>query len=55
LPSRSPAQNNFDDLKAFGAKTISVSMMYNAGHPVAEEPHYHVILWHVPQDEANLE
>jgi hypothetical protein len=25
-----------------------VDVMYNAGHPGVEEPHIHVVLWHVP-------
>ena len=32
----------------------SVSMYYNAGHPGVEKPHYHVVLWHVPEDQAKL-
>jgi hypothetical protein len=24
---------------------------YNAGHPGVPEPHYHVILWYVPEDQ----
>jgi len=41
------AQKKFDDLKAPGGKVVSVDMYYNAGHPGVEEPHYHIILWHV--------
>jgi hypothetical protein len=41
------AHKKIDDLKAPGGKVVSVDMYYNAGHPGVEEPHYHVILWHV--------
>lgn len=41
------------DLKATGGKVDHVSMYYNAGHPGVEEPHYHIVLWHVSKkDEA---
>ena len=32
----------------------SVSMYYNAGHPGVEKPHYHIVLWHVPENQAKL-
>ena len=49
------AQKKFDDLKAAGGKVDHVDMYYNAGHPGVAEPHYHVVLWHVPQaDEARV-
>ena len=49
------AQKKFDEL-AVGPdqKVVSVSMYYNAGHPGVEKPHYHVVLWHVPEDQAKL-
>jgi hypothetical protein len=37
----------FEDLKAPGGKVDHVDMYYNAGHPGVEEPHYHVVLWHI--------
>ncbi|HET9149985.1 MAG TPA: DUF5602 domain-containing protein [Alphaproteobacteria bacterium] len=41
------------DLKAPGGKVDHVTMYYNAGHPGVEEPHYHIVLWHVSKkDEA---
>jgi hypothetical protein len=41
------------DLKAPGGNVDHVSMYFNAGHPGVEEPHYHVVLWHVSnKDEA---
>jgi len=41
------AQKKIEDLKAPGGKVVSVDMYYNAGHPGVEEPHYHIVLWHV--------
>ena len=37
----------FDDLGTSGALVDHVDVVYNAGHPGVEEPHVHVILWHV--------
>ncbi len=49
------AQKQFDDL-AVGDETVeSVDLYYNAGHPGVETPHYHVVLWHVAKDAAELE
>ena len=49
------AQKKFDDL-AVGARTVvDVDMYYNAGHPGVETPHYHVVLWHVPESDAKLQ
>lgn len=48
------AHRKFDGLDAPGLKTVSVDMYYNAGHPGVEEPHYHVVLWHVPPADARL-
>jgi hypothetical protein len=45
------AQNNFADLASPGGNVDHVSLNYNAGHPGVEEPHYHIILWHVPKSE----
>jgi len=36
------------DLKAPGGNVDHVSLYFNAGHPGVEEPHYHIILWHIP-------
>ena len=44
---------SFDDLSAPGGDVDHVDVYYNAGHPGVEEPHAHVVLWHVPAaDEA---
>jgi hypothetical protein len=45
------AHKKIEDLKAPGGKVVSVDMYYNAGHPGVEEPHYHIVLWHVPNGE----
>ncbi|TXR47066.1 DUF5602 domain-containing protein [Phyllobacterium endophyticum] len=45
----------FDDLAAPGGNVDHVDVYYNAGHPGVEEPHVHVVLWHVPTaDEARV-
>jgi len=49
------AQKKIDGLMAPGGNVDHVAMYYNAGHPGVEEPHYHIVLWHVPQaDEASV-
>jgi hypothetical protein len=43
------------DLGAVGAPVDHVDLYYNAGHPGVEQPHYHIVLWHVPKaDEAAI-
>jgi hypothetical protein len=50
------AQQKFDELAVGPDQTVqSVSMYYNAGHPGVEKPHYHVVLWHVPENQAKLQ
>jgi hypothetical protein len=45
----------FEDLAAPGGNVDHVDVYYNAGHPGVEEPHVHVVLWHVPAaDEAKV-
>jgi hypothetical protein len=49
------AKKKIDDLAAPGSKVDHVDFYYNAGHPGVEEPHYHVVLWHVSKaDEAKV-
>ena len=44
-----------DGLDVPGGKVDHVDMSYNAGHPGVEEPHYHLILWHIKKaDEARV-
>lgn len=48
------AQKEFADLAAPGDVRVDhVSLYYNAGHPGVPEPHYHVILWHIPASEQS--
>jgi hypothetical protein len=47
-------QKKLDDLAAPGGKVDHVSMYYNAGHPGVQEPHYHVVLWHVSKSQEQL-
>jgi hypothetical protein len=49
------SQKKFDDLEVGAAKVVDVDMYYNAGHPGVEEPHYHVVLWHVAEGDAKLQ
>jgi len=48
------SQKKFDDLAAPGGKVDHVSIYYNAGHPGVPDPHYHVVLWHVPKAQESL-
>jgi hypothetical protein len=48
------AHRKIEDLKAPGGKVVSVDMYYNAGHPGVPEPHYHVVLWHVPNGDERV-
>ena len=48
-------QKTFDDLSAPGGHVDHVSLYFNAGHPGVPDPHYHIVLWHVPkQQEARV-
>jgi len=42
------------DLAAPGGKVDHVSLYFNAGHPGVPDPHYHIVLWHVPKSEEQL-
>jgi hypothetical protein len=49
------ADKKFADLGAPGGTVDHVDIYYNAGHPGVEEPHEHIVLWHVPvADEARV-
>jgi hypothetical protein len=42
-------------LAAPGGNVDHVDIYYIAGHPGVPEPHYHIVLWHVPKaDEASV-
>jgi hypothetical protein len=47
-------QKKFGDLAAPGGNVDHTTLYYNAGHPGVQEPHYHVVLWHVPKDQEAL-
>ncbi|MGH6974098.1 MAG: DUF5602 domain-containing protein [Stellaceae bacterium] len=47
------AQKGFS-LAAPGGRVDHVSLYFNAGHPGVEEPHYHIVLWHVSKAEESL-
>lgn len=49
------AQQSFDGLGVGDATVVATDLHYNAGHPGVEEPHYHIVLWHVSPEEAELE
>ncbi len=44
------AHKKLDDLKVAKEKVDHVDLYYNAGHPGVAEPHYHIVLWYVPED-----
>lgn len=47
------AHKKFDDLSvAKDMKVDHVDMYFNAGHPGVPEPHYHVILWYIPESKT---
>lgn len=48
------AHKNMGELAAPGGKVDHVAIEFNAGHPGVEEPHYHIVLWHVPKAEEKL-
>jgi hypothetical protein len=49
------AGTNFDNLANPAGTVDHVDVYYNAGHPGVEEPHAHVVLWHVAiADEARV-
>ena len=53
--SQMTADTSFDDLAAPGGDVDHVDIYFNAGHPGVEEPHEHIVLWHVPAaDEASV-
>lgn len=53
--SQMNADTSFDDLLAPGGTVDHVDIYFNAGHPGVEEPHEHIVLWHVPAaDEASM-
>lgn len=48
-------QSKWTGLDARGREVERVGVTYNPGHPGVDEPHYHITLWHVPKQQADLE
>ncbi len=48
------AQESFTGLDVAGTEVQSVDMYYNAGHPGVDKPHYHIVLWHVNAEMADV-
>ena len=49
------AKKRLDGLDAPGGRVDHVNMYHSGGHPGVEDPHYHVVLWHVAKaDEARV-
>lgn len=48
------AEKKFSELAAPGGRVDHVSLYFNAGHPGVPEPHYHIVLWHVSQQQESL-
>lgn len=46
-------QESFEDLGTSGRPVDHVDVRYNPGHPGVDQPHYHVVLWHISPDEAD--
>ena len=44
----------FNGLAVAGDNVHSVDMYYNAGHPGVDVPHYHIAIWHVDPQSADL-
>lgn len=43
------AHKAFENLATAKEKVDHVDLVYNAGHPGVEKPHYHIVLWHIPK------
>lgn len=48
------SHKTFVDLPAPGGRVDHISIDFNAGHPGVEEPHYHIVLWHVSKAQESL-
>ena len=49
------AHKIFEHLAVGGGAVREVDFYYTPGHPGVDQPHYHVVLWHVPKETAELE
>lgn len=48
------ARKTFEHLAVGDGTVQDVDFYYTPGHPGVEQPHYHVVLWHVPEESAKL-
>jgi len=48
------SQKAFADFAAPGGKVDHITISYNAGHPGVPDPHYHIVLWHIPKAQEQL-
>jgi hypothetical protein len=48
-------RKKFEHLPVGDRIVRDVDLYYTPGHPGVEQPHYHYILWHVPEETAKLE
>jgi hypothetical protein len=48
-------RKRFEHLAVGDPDVQEVDFYYNPGHPGVDEPHYHVVLWHVPPESAKLQ
>lgn len=49
------AKKRLDDLDAPGGRVDHVNMYHSGGHSGVEDPHYHIVLWHIAKaDEARV-
>lgn len=48
-------RKRFGGLKVAGDNAVTVDMMFNAGHPGVDQPHYHIVVWHVEPASADLD
>jgi hypothetical protein len=49
------ARMEFEHLAVGGETVHEVDFHYTPGHAGVDQPHYHVVLWHVPEETARLE
>jgi outer membrane murein-binding lipoprotein Lpp len=49
------ARKTFEHLNVGDGTVQDIDLYYNPGHPGVEAPHYHVVLWHVPEETAKLQ
>lgn len=48
------AHQKIQEMAARSGQVDHVGIYYNPGHPGMAEPHYHIVLWHVPKSQESL-